>query len=92
MAGRAGVGLGLGALQYAMLLVAIPQLWNWGFWTAIFVYLGFYPPGMILGAWTLLALAGAWQTPGRGIDWLGRLVGWGWLVSSWGSVLVQALH
>ncbi len=39
------------------------------------------PKGSILGAWSLLALAGRWESEADGLERLGRLLGWCWLAS-----------
>jgi hypothetical protein len=40
-----------------------------------------FPRGSILGAWSLLALAGHWEVEADGLERLGRLLGWSWLAS-----------
>lgn len=40
-----------------------------------------FPKGSIFGAWSLLALAGRWQSEADGLERLGRLLGWCWLAS-----------
>lgn len=39
------------------------------------------PKGAILGAWSVLALAGRWESEADGLERLGRLLGWSWLAS-----------
>ena len=50
-----------------------------------------FPPHAILGAWTLLALAGRWHTPEAGFGQIGRLLGWCWLASLGFEVARSAL-
>ncbi len=38
-----------------------------------------FPKGTVLGAWSLLFLAGRWKSPADGLEWLGRGLGWSWI-------------
>ena len=49
------------------------------------------PKGSILGAWSLLILAGRWKSEASGLERLGRLLGWCWLSSFAFDVFQSAL-
>ncbi len=89
--GRAAIvsaclGVGNGVIHAASEAIADPTstyygLANLHFLSNTLSHCASIPPGAVLGAWSLLALAGRWGSNADGLERPGRVLGWCWLGS-----------